>query len=245
MPKIAFLKILLSAFSIIILLSTASAQKFHPGRKKLRVEGIRIGIDPIKSSSIFFPERNPDKHLFYARSFEGNVELLVNGRTSFVTEAGYSTFHTWKHNFTLDYFSKGYYGRVGLNFRLNDSRQKHHSGIGWRVGVNQFTEKRFIRLQSETWDSELTIPSQNIGSSLWGEVLLYHDQPLFSKKQNFLKNIWAGISLRLKLMNRSISGDEGDHLPGYNPNKKIMGGINFRVFYHFPVRRIKVENGRL
>lgn len=234
-------------FSSLLFALELSAQKAFPYRKekKLKAEAIRLGIDPVKSVSIAIKEKNPDNHLFFYRSFETSVELVGNIRPSLITEAGFTSAHRRIFNSTLDYFSEGWFGRFGINYRLTEDAARYEGGIGWRVGINRFTENSMIRLSGEAWDTESINTFSSKGSTIWGEVVFYHIQPLFHSEHP-LKNLWIGVDGRIKLMNRSISSDHnyfGYSLPGYGIDKKIMAGIHFRLCYHIQ-RRPETLSGR-
>jgi hypothetical protein len=229
----------------VLLLFLISILAFHKvaGQKtvlkpKLKYKTFRVGLDPIKSGTWLFKEKTPDAHKFYWRSFQVTGEIIFNVRTSICIESGIESTHRRLLNTTVDYFSEGPFFRTGLNFRMAPRKAYKQYGLGWRVGVNKFTEDWNIRLYGYSWKNELISKEHNNGNTIWGEILGYHIQPL--SNSGFFRNILIGADFRIRFMNhnKSMTRYYGEWLPGFGPKRDFSPGLHFRLVYQHPVRKV-------
>lgn len=201
----------------------------------IRVEGIRVGFDPVRSISFLFQENEKNNHLFYLNTLEGNLEVLCFGRVSVVSEFGYSKIHITKSFGEFDYFSRGKYVRLGLDFDLSDEEERVQTFIGWRFGVNSYNEQANLIFRNNYFNSEFkkdyVLRTKSI---MWGEIL-------FAAKYKINKStpsgLFLGASLRLKFANALKNDFPSVIVPGYGYYHNMTAGVNFSLFYHFKTEK--------
>lgn len=224
-------QILKALLFIISILSTTllQAQTFN-------VKAIRIGIDPIKSASFLFPERQTN-HRFYYNTVEGYAEVMCFQRVSVVSEFGYSKSHLNKSNGNFDYFSDGKYIRLGLDFDLGSKQDRVETYIGGRVGLSSTTERGILTFTNDYYESTVVKDlGKNTKSHLWGEFAV-------TSKYKFNKDTPNGFyfatSFRYRFANYLPPFEKyrSYHIPGFGFFNSHNVGINFALFYQFKLKR--------
>ena len=209
------------------------------------LDAIRIGFDPIKSSSMLLnPEKYKDRKFFFNYA-EASLELLVHLRTSIVLEGGYSHSKWNKYNNTYFYDTKGYFMKFGLDFNISEPHPDYEIDLGWRIGINKMLENGDLRLKGDYYGEGIeTSPLHKIPNSLyWGEIVLDGKRKIFRKSENkVLQNLWFQTSLRLRFKPNDISEgyDQYYIIPGYGFNNRIMPGVHFTLSYFIKFRERKV-----
>jgi hypothetical protein len=204
------------------------------------VNGIRIGVDPVRSVSMFFKEKNPYNNKYYFNTFEVNAEIIGPYRTSIVTEFGYCKAHIQPLQGTLDYRSTGNYFKAGLDFNFIELDDKFEFDIGWRFGAGTYKESSTINLEGNYWENTLSLASPSITRYAdWGEFLFSQKMRLFYHNHH-LNDLWLGITVRMKFMNSQPSSEGGVRsifIPGYGLNSGFSPGINFCLSYNINIKR--------
>lgn len=213
---------------------------------QLSLDAIRFGIDPIKSWSMLFnPNKYQDRPVFFNFT-ECYLELLLHLRTSAILEGGYSHSNWNKYNNTFFYNSKGYFLRLGLDFNVTEPDPNFEVDLGWRIGMNRFTETTHLVLAGEYWGGKVDdYPIKNVtGFTYWGEIALDTKFRVFKNSENLvLKNIWFQTSLRIRFKQNDLSSQSTDQyyfIPGYGFNNRIMPGLHFSLTYFLKIRERKV-----
>jgi hypothetical protein len=191
--------------------------------------GLRIGCD---LSRFALPELQPDR-----KALEFSFDTEFKNNKFVVIELGNEQVKT--ENDRLTYQSKGYYGRLGMDFNIL-KRDKLEKGrdivfVGFRYGycninqqVNKFVTPSFFP-KDTVWGS---FPSANLYGH-WLEVA-------FGIKVEVLKNLFLGTSLRGRVM---LFSKKDINYPnfmsgfgnGANPNSF---GLNYTVSYQIPLMKV-------
>ena len=189
------------------------------------MEGIRIGVDV---SKILLPVLYKGERM----GFEATADMHFKGNLFFVAEAG------WLHiNLDRDtafhYKSNGIYGKLGVDYNLLKSRRPNSNDIvyaGARYGLSVFSHQADrVTIPGHFWPdaTDQTVP-KNTMHAHWLELL-------FGVKAEMLKNLYVGLTFRLKFKIISPKDDYSTpyQIPGYgNGNSGSAFGINYYVSYN-------------
>ena len=206
----------------------------------VRINGLRIGLDPVRTATFFFKEKNPYNNKFFINSYEFNAEVIGPYRTSIVAEAGFVKAHVQPLNATVDYYSSGNYYKMGLDFNLIEEDGRFEFDLGWRLGLSDYREKSFINLKGSYWENNYTlvVPEMKRFAN-WGEILVSQKMRLFYHNHH-LNDLWLGIGLRLKFMNSLPNSDGGVRsvfIPGYGLYNPFSPGLSFSLAYKMNFKR--------
>lgn len=206
----------------------------------VRVNGIKVGLDPVRSLSMFFKEKDPYSSKMFFRSWEASTEIVGPYRTSLVGEVGFVDTHLQPLKATVNYYSKGYYFKTGLDFNLLDIDEKYEFGIGWRFGASSYKEKSTINLEGSYWENTYKNEYPLITKyANWGEILFNHKIRLFYKNHK-LNDFWLGLGIRLKMMNNMPASEGGVRslfIPGYGFYNAFSPGFQCNLSYKFNIKR--------
>ena len=222
-------------FSFIILL--------HGYSQPLRVNRIRIGIDPIRSLSMFFKEKDFYNNKFFYNTWEVNAEIIGPYRTSIVSEFGFTRAHIQQLNATLDYYSSGYYAKLGLDFNLTEDHSKYEFDIGWRIAYAIYQDHSFINLEGKYWETSMQKAYPEVKAHInWGEFIFNQKIRMFYSNHT-LNDFYVGMAIRLKFMNGapSMENFRNISIPGYGPGSSFMPAVTFSLFYQFNIKRAKIK----
>ena len=204
---------------------------------QIRINKLALGIDPIRSLTMFAPEQNAYSHQFYYNTCQVNAEVFFPMRTSFVASYGYTKAHLQEFDNTLDYHSQGSYAKFGLNFNLSELTDRSQGLIGWRIGISRdYTEDATIILQGESWNTKVV---QNLGeqkrSALWGELILEERIRVSMNTFSFLSNLWFSVQGSLRFNNSLPSPGQyvSYNIPGFGRYDIISPGASFNLAYYF------------
>jgi hypothetical protein len=229
-------KVLIFIFSALIVLPAWS--------QSVRINRLRLGIDPIRSASMLFKEKDAYHNSFFFNTWEVNGEVIGPYRTSILAEFGHTKAHLQKSTGTLDYHSEGYYFKIGLDFNLMEDDSKYEFDIGWRVGGCSFTQQGAINLESHQWDTEISKKFSEPQKQMhWGEILFSQKMRLFYNNP-YLNDFWFGISLRLKFMNYGPASNNPTSnlmIPGYGIYSGFAPGITFNLCYQINFKRSVIQ----
>ncbi|HEX8547872.1 MAG TPA: DUF6048 family protein [Cytophagaceae bacterium] len=198
---------------------------------------VRFGLDPIKSATMFFPEKDGLNNRFYFNTWEATAEIAGNYRTSLVLEYGYTKAHLQDYYGNIDYRSKGNYLKVGLDFNITEEDPNMELDLSWRFGVNRFSEAARIKLNGEFYENIRVVNLPQAERSLvWGEILMSYKVRLM-KHSHMLNRLWFGTDLRLKFMNSLPQrlGYASMNIPGYGLPNNFCGGAAFKLCYQFDI----------
>lgn len=204
----------------------------------IELRKIRVGFDPIKSATMLFPEKDNQNNRLYFNTWETNLELAGPFRTSVVMEYGATKAHIQDPNGNFDYRSSGNYLKLGLDFNITDEDPDMELDLGWRFGVNKFSEDARLKLNGEFYDN---IKIDNLPSAerslVWGEVLMSYKVRLLKHSQ-MLNRLWFGTDLRLKFMNKlpQRNGYPSMNIPGYGLPNNFCGGVGFKLCYELSIQ---------
>ena len=229
------LRALLFTYSLIATIST------YGQGKSIRVNWLGLGIDPVRSVSMLFPEHNAFSHQFYYNTWQVNSELafselLLPVRTSIVASYGYTKAHLQEFEGTLDYHSHGTYAKFGLNFNLSELTDRSQGLIGWRIGVSRnYWEDATIVLEGEAWGNTVR---QDLGertqSIFWGEIILEEKYRLSTKKTSALSNLWFSVQGSLRFNNKipDVGQYISYNIPGFGRYNILSPGFSFNLAYY-------------
>jgi hypothetical protein len=206
----------------------------------LRFTQMRIGFDALHTASYLTPSRSIKDHIGNYRNWEGSFELIGPYKLSFLGEFGQTTLEVNIAENTLIYNSKGSYGRIGFNFDLTDTKKRYELDLGWRMGYSFMDESARVAFYGDYWNTvnNIQLPSRN-SQFLFGQIVLDYKSKLFPKSKTFLKDIWLGVNLRIRLKSSSIGNQEYDTplIAGYGLNfvPSFVPAIQSTLFYaiHF------------
>jgi len=188
------------------------------------MKGIRIGVDV---SKLLLP-------LIYNGErfgFEATADMHVKGNFFAVAEAGWLNVNLNKEDF--HYRQNGVYGKLGVDYNLLKSRRPYSNDIvyaGGRYGASLFNHQADgVTVPGHFWPNakDCAIP-KNTMHAHWLELLL-------GVKAEVLKNLYTGMTFRLKFM---IVQPKDDYsipymIPGFgNGNAGFALGINYYVSYN-------------
>ena len=200
-------------------------------------DGFRVGLDPVKSATFLLKDKQ-HKFLYFPNTLEGYSELLLFGNTSVVFEPGYSKTFLQLPSRNYQYESRGYYLRAGLDFNISHPEEKAEITLGWRFGMNEYTEEAQSSFYNEYYGKRLSnkLPA-NRKKFIWGELVLTHKYCLYKHPVNKSK-LYFAVSLRIKNSNRLPSDPYPSlAIPGYGLYKKYVPAVNFALFYQYTAKK--------
>ncbi|MFO7830295.1 MAG: DUF6048 family protein [Bacteroidales bacterium] len=214
-------------FFFFIFLSCPAQNKNQAEEEKEEEEltfyGIKAGINAGRFADFLFkPERF---------SIEGSVDLNFGHKYFAVAEAGYSNTNLKKDNY--DYYSDGYFIKLGLDYNMLKKYPTDFLGVGVRIGRASFNHSAGnVIIENDYWGSiPINIDSENINT--------YWLEGSFGIKAELLKNIYFGWSALIKV--RLVSGNPSFQpydIPGYGSGiNSINLGANYYIYYQIPYNR--------
>jgi hypothetical protein len=177
---------------------------------------IRAGVD-IVGPGIYLKEKNN-------LSLEGYILYERNEKMSYVIEAGYLDYKYSQYNY--DYFSKGAYTRIGVDFNLlkpEMSQGKYWAGIGLRYGLSVFNSGTPSFQYENYWGTVISSIDSKRRTGHFIEV----DPGI---RTELFRNFSMGWSIRLKLLISRGGGKDLSpiYFPGYgNGGNRTAAGISY------------------
>ncbi len=187
--------------------------------------GIKAGINVGRFSDFLFkPERF---------SYEGSLDINFGHKYFAVAEAGYSNTNLKKDNY--DYYSDGYFIKLGLDYNMLEKYPTDFLGVGFRLGAASFNHSaENVIVENDLWGNiPINIDSESVDT--------YWLEGSFGLKAELLKNIYFGWSalIKIRLSGGSPSFQPYD-IPGYgNGINSINLGANYYIYYQIPYNRNK------
>jgi hypothetical protein len=203
----------------------------------LRLTQIRVGFDPIYTATQFTKTIYTQNSFLNYKNWEANIEFIGPYRLSMLAEVGKTGFVTSPGDGSFYTNNYGFYSRYGFNFDLAKPSKNFEYDLGWRLGYSNSFMDNVANLKGDYWggyDNKLI--SQFNSQTFWVEVLLDTKARLFTKQKGPLGNIWAGISIRGKIMPFFTEEAQTAHVsyvPGYGYFLPFGGGIQFNLLYAF------------
>jgi len=191
------------------------------------MKGIRIGVDV---SKLILPLIYKGERI----GFEACADVHVKGNFFAIVEAGWLNINLKKEEF--HYKQNGMYGKIGVDYNMLKSKRPNSNDIvygGVRYGFSAFNHKaRNVTVPGHFWDTatDCSIP-ENTMNAHWLELL-------FGVKAEILKNLYAGMTFRIKFTLVSPKDDYSIPymIPGFgNGNSGFALGINYYVSYNIPL----------
>jgi hypothetical protein len=191
-----------------------------------RTVDARIGFDVSKLTLFYFqPER---------KTFEGSLDMELFPNIYPTVELGVNTIRL--HQDTLfNYFSNGYYGRLGVDYNLNKPKRSGDKDMflaGIRFGNAFYTDyANSIRIQDNYWGNFYGVLPAKTMSAQWIELLV-------GIKAEIFKNFFLGCSIRSRILLSKTKDDQTlpYWIPGYGKGiTKSCVGFNYSIYYAIPV----------
>lgn len=178
------------------------------------------------------------KFLYFPNMAEGSAELMLFGRTTVVMEGGYAKSFMQLPSHNYQYTSKGYYVKLGLDFDISHPDERAEITLGWRFGVNNYTESALLSFASDYYGERyMEQATKNKKQFMWGELLLTHKFCLYHNEKNDHK-IYFAVTLKLKTSNWLPAYPYPSlAIPGYGFYKKYIPAVSFSLFYQLPFKR--------
>lgn len=188
------------------------------------MKGIRIGVD---ISKFLLPVIYKHERM----GFEATADMHIKDNFFATAEAGWLNVNLNREEF--HYRQNGLYGKLGVDYNLIKSRRPYSNDIvyaGGRYGFSVFNHQADrVTVPGHFWDNatDSAIP-KNTMNAHWLELL-------FGVKAEVLKNLYAGMTFRLKFM---IVPPKDNYstpymIPGFgNGNSGFAMGINYYVSYN-------------
>lgn len=206
----------------------------------MRFTQLRVGVDAIHTASYLFPNKPIKDNWGNYKNWEGSFELIGPYKLSFLGEFGQTQLEANISDRNLIYSGSGTYGRIGFNFDLTDTKKKYELDLGWRMGYSVMDESARIVFYGDYWNNEYIVQLGNRKSQfLFGQIVLDYKVKLFPKSKNFLKDVWFGANMRIRLKSSSDNSKEYDTplIAGYGLNfvPSFVPTIQSTLFYaiHF------------
>jgi hypothetical protein len=188
------------------------------------MKGIRIGVDISKFllPVIYKGER---------AGFEATADMHIKGNFFATAESGWLYVNlNWED---FHYRQNGVYGKLGVDYNLLKSRRPYSNDIvyaGGRYGFSVFNHQADrVTVPGHFWDDATGTIPKNTMNAHWLELL-------FGVKAEVLKNLYAGMTFRLKFIIVSPKDDYSTPymIPGFgNGESGFALGINYYVSYNF------------
>ena len=188
------------------------------------MKGIRIGVD---ISKLLLPVIYKGERM----GFEATADMHVKGNIFATAEAGWLNVNLDKEEY--HYRQNGMYLKAGVDYNLLKSRRPYSNDIvyaGGRYGLSVFNHQADrITVPGHFWDDATNeVIPKNTMYAHWLEIL-------FGIKAEVLKNLYAGMTFRLKFTIVSPKDDYSTPymIPGFgNGNSGFALGINYYVSYN-------------
>ncbi|MDR1172773.1 MAG: DUF6048 family protein [Bacteroidales bacterium] len=188
------------------------------------MKGIRIGVD---ISKLLLPVIYSGERM----GFEATADMHIKGNLFGAAEAGW--LYVNLDDTAYHYRENGLYGKIGADYNLLKSRRPNSNDIvyaGVRYGLSVFSQQAGqVTIPGHFWPDATghSIP-KNTMQAHWLELL-------FGVKAEVLKNLYAGLTFRVKFKIVSPKDNYSTpyQVPGFgNGNSGFSLGINYYVSYN-------------